>query len=85
MDTGAVRSLKLQPCRKTLKIEVEKEDSVGMSKGEFQCPVEYPLFCTNDSKGWTSFDPRKTLNLYGLECKQLQVEDTFILLADHQQ
>ncbi|KAI1720869.1 ataxin-1 and HBP1 module (AXH) domain-containing protein [Ditylenchus destructor] len=46
------------------------------TKTSVQCPVEYPLFVTDSSdgkQGWSSYDPNKTLNLYGLESRELQV------------
>ncbi|KAI1719281.1 ataxin-1 and HBP1 module (AXH) domain-containing protein [Ditylenchus destructor] len=55
-----------------------------LAKTSMQCPVEYPLFVTDSSdakQGWSSYDPNKTLNLYGLESRELQVGDKFIMLA----
>uniref|UniRef100_A0A914XVX9 AXH domain-containing protein n=1 Tax=Panagrolaimus superbus TaxID=310955 RepID=A0A914XVX9_9BILA len=47
--------------------------------GSMTASAEYPFY--EIESGWSSYDPFKTLNLYGLKCKKIEIGDKCILLS----
>lgn len=44
-----------------------------------KCQIEHPFFVLG--KGWSSCNPRKSGENYGLDCEQLQVDDVCVILT----
>ncbi|CAD5231751.1 unnamed protein product [Bursaphelenchus xylophilus] len=84
MQTGVVKVMEsiTDPLQVMITFEIEETKDGGdaeVSICDLKVPIEYPLF--ELKKGWCSYNPSKTINLYGIDAKQLETNDKCIVLT----
>lgn len=55
------------------------ETGIEQQQVPLKCQIEQPFFVLG--KGWSSCNPRKTGENYGLDCQTLQVDDVCVVLT----
>lgn len=68
---GEITEIKPTQCCRFINISYKMEVDGQAAAGSMTASAEYPFYETEN--GWSSHDPFKTLNLYGLKCKKLEV------------
>jgi hypothetical protein len=76
---GEISEIKQTQCCRFVNLSYKMDIDGQPAIGTMTASAEYP-FHEIDS-GWTSYDPIKTLNLYGLKCKKLEIGDKCVLLS----
>lgn len=75
VNASIVTSIKISAGSVTIVFETGLE----RQKVPLKCQIEHPFFVLG--KGWSSCNPRKSGENYGLDCEMLQVDDVCIVLT----
>ncbi|CAL2028976.1 unnamed protein product [Caenorhabditis brenneri] len=75
VNASIVSSIKVTAGSVTLVFETGLE----RQQVQLRCQIEHPFFVLG--KGWSSCNPRKSGENYGLDCEMLQVDDVCIVLT----
>jgi hypothetical protein len=76
---GEISEIKQTQCCRFVNLSYKMDIDGQPAIGTMTASAEYPFH--EIESGWTSYDPFKTLNLYGLKCKKLEIGDKCVLLS----
>ncbi|KAE9556722.1 hypothetical protein FO519_000128 [Halicephalobus sp. NKZ332] len=76
---GEIVDIKSTNCCRNIVVQYKIDLDGYQADGCMTASAEYPFY--EAENGWSSFDPEKTLNLYGLKCRQLAIGDKCIVLS----